>query len=220
MCYGDQMKHIILHDLYAELEGAAVEFWLTYRGPLKATQRDPRTGSSIKQKHWHLKHAMREQFHWQLKAVWESHPVLLAKRQDESSMICAAKLADEFKIPPWSFVPLVMDRLDVLCGIDIVMLRLDHPGDSVWSGDIDNRVKTIIDALEVPGAHSGYADLPFEGEINPLYCLLENDQLLTSISVETGRLLKAPDGVDPSWADVSIRVRIKPENVTMLNLGL
>jgi len=135
-------------------------------------------------------------------------------------MLNIQRLSNEFKIPPWSFVPLVTCQLDVLCGLEITLLRKDHPGSSIWSGDIDNRIKTIIDALEVPDANSGYADIEPDEALNPLFCLLQNDQLLTSVAVETGRLLDPLANEDQSYAHISIRVRIRPEKVTMLNLGL
>jgi hypothetical protein len=162
---------------------------------------------------------MRQQFHPQLKAVWATHQLLIAKQSEPTSMLNTERLAGEYKVPPWSFVPLVTEQIRVLCGLEIVLLRLDHPGSSIWSGDIDNRIKTIIDALEVPDANAGYADLPLEADRDPLYCLLENDKLLTSVSVETGRLLNY-SGTEQSHAEANIRVRIRPDTVTELNLGL
>lgn len=204
----DRRQYVLLADLYGELEGDGVmEFWLTYRGPLKATQRDPMPGSAVKAAHWKLKHDMRKQFHTQIKGVWESHPLLKAKQSHATSALNAENLASQYKLPPWSFVPLVTLDLEVLCGLEIVLLRQDHPGSSIWSGDIDNRVKTLIDALEVPDANSGYADIASDDSINPLYCLLGNDKLLTSVSVETGRLLNY-SGTDQSWAEVTVRVRV------------
>jgi hypothetical protein len=44
-----------------------MEFRLTYRGLLRATQRDPQPGTDTRTKHWSLKHQMRLDFHNQLK---------------------------------------------------------------------------------------------------------------------------------------------------------
>lgn len=212
----------MLDYLNGELEGdVPLDFYLSYRGPLKATQRDPKDGTIVKTAHWNLKHEIRLAFHVQLRKIWESHKLLKSKSSEQGSMLNVTDLARDFTIGPWSFVPLVTDKLEVLCGLKMTLLRLDHPGSSLWSGDIDNRVKTLIDALEVPDANSGYStDIPLDPTVGPLYCLLANDKLLTSLSVETGQLLSAPHNVEQSWAELSIHVHIKPENVTMLNIGL
>ncbi len=171
--------------------------------------------------HWPLKHQIRQQLHPQLKAIWDAHPLLKQKRDEVGSLLNTEKLAADRRIPPWRFVPLVTEELQVACEIEFLLLRRDHPGSSIWSGDPDNRVKTIIDALEVPDINSGYAaDIPLDASFNPLYCLVANDRLVTSVSIKTGQLLAPPPVDEQSWADVNMKVVIKPINVTMLNLGL
>lgn len=213
---------VLLDDPHAGWGGeGSVEFRLVYRGPLRATQRDPAAGTNQKAAHWQLKHEMRLQFHRQLLSVWENHPLLRIKRGEDLSALNTADLANSYRIPPWSFVPLVTSELQVVCGLEIVLLRRDHPGSSVWSGDMDNRVKTLIDALEVPDAHCGYSsDIPLDKACSPLYCLLEEDKLLSRVSVETDRLHDYPDGADLSYAEIQMKVSVTPLNVTMLNIGL
>lgn len=214
-------RFVLLDDTYGDLIGdPLLDFRLSYRGPLRATQRDPKEGTALKVAHWKLKHDMRLAFHRQLSTIWNTQPTLVESKAQDTSVLNIDTLARTYSIPPWSFVPLVTPQLQMFCGLEITLLRLDHPGDSVWSGDVDNRVKTIIDALDVPTANGGYADIPLDPAVSPLFCLLATDKLLTSVSVETGRLLDAPTGVDQSWAEVTIHVRITPENVTLLNLGL
>jgi hypothetical protein len=198
-----------------------VEFFLNYRGPLRATQRDPKEGTSIKAAHWQLKHLMRKGFHRSLKRHWELTPFLMNAQQPpvDTKPYHIERLAQEFQISPWGFVPLVTGRLQLLTTIDIWIQRLDNASSSVWSGDVDNRVKTIIDALEVPSANDGYASLTPEAGEQPFFCLLENDKYLNNVAVETSALLDAPDGADQSYADVRIRVRIRPDNLTLSNIG-
>jgi len=198
-----------------------MDFRLIYRGSLKATQRDPVPGSVQRSAHWQLKHRMRREFHRQLKTIWNINKVLLDKKDDDGSILGINRLALAHQVPPWSFVPLVTSELQMLCGLDFLLLRRDHPGSSVWSGDMDNRIKTLIDALEVPDEQSGYgADIPIESDYNPMFCLVQSDKLVTSLSVETARLLDAPPEADTSYAEVHIHVRLRPENVTLLNIGL
>ena len=211
----------MLDDLYGDLaKDVALDFHLTYRGPLRPTQNDPKPGTPTLTSKWNLKHDMRLQFHEQLKALWEIHPLLAEKGAKSGGLLSKQRLSEQNSIPPWNFVPLVIPELEVFCGLEINLLRLDHPGDSVWAGDVDNRIKTLIDALTVPTANANYANIKPQGACNPLYVLFQTDKIMTSLSVETGRLLKAPPDSDESYAELTIRVKIKPENVTMLNLGL
>jgi hypothetical protein len=89
----------------------------------------------------------------------------------------------------------------------------------VIRGDIDNRLKTIIDALRLPGNAKelvGY-ETPAEGE-DPFYCLLEDDKQVTQLSVETDTLLD-PLKNDKFFVRLVITVDIHPYYVTMFNLS-
>ena len=48
----------------------------------------------------------------------------------------------------FNFVPLVTKELDLICSLDILLLRPRVTIDSAWTGDVDNRLKTLIDALQ------------------------------------------------------------------------
>lgn len=166
-----------------------------------------------------MKHEMRRQFHRQLKRLWETRGFL---RENQSASdpkpYHAATLASGLaQIPPWSFVPLVTEQLSLRTKIDITVLRLDHPHLNLWSfdgGDVDNRVKTIIDALRVPGASDGYAQLVPEAGENPLYVLSEADELFDAVSAETDHLLDPMPPkdvtVDASYAEIVIAVTMWP----------
>jgi hypothetical protein len=215
-------RRVFLDDPYNDpIEGEHVEFRLLYRGPLRATQRDPQPGSNAPTRHWQLKHKMRLAFSRQLRAIWRDTPFLAQNQKpDGSKAYHIERLAANNQVPPWKFVPLVTHELQLLCGIDVVLLRLDHPGGPIWSGDVDNRLKTIVDALKMPGASDGYVQISEGLETdNPLFCLLEDDKLLSSAAVETAKLLDAPDEADQAYANVSITVRIRPENLIMGNIG-
>jgi hypothetical protein len=124
-------------------------------------------------------------------------------------------LAQKFAYGGFRFVPLVTRDLTLACGIDILFLRPDSPGGAVInSGDLDNRLKTLFDALRVPSPGEMNSKLtPQEGE-SPFYCLLEDDRLITKVSVETDILLQ-PVGAksnryDPNDARLVITVRLRP----------
>jgi hypothetical protein len=48
------------------------------------------------------------------------------------------------------FAPLVTDKLHLICDLKVTMLRPGEPGGVISVGDIDNRLKTLFDALSIP----------------------------------------------------------------------
>lgn len=55
---------------------------------------------------------------------------------------------------------------------------------------MDNRLKTLFDSLSIPNADQIVDDPDLE---EPIYCLLEDDRLISGLSVETDRLLHMPN---------------------------
>jgi len=111
--------------------------------------------------------------------------------------------------------------MSLLCSVHILFLRPDVPGGVIRSGDIDNRMKTIFDALRMPSGKDelGGYDTPSKGE-DPFFCLLEDDSLISQASIETDTLLQ-PTG--PDWeandARLVLTVRLSPYRVTWGNIG-
>lgn len=90
----------------------------------------------------------------------------------------------------------------------------------IHRGDLDNRLKTLIDALRFPGTpqEAGGAN-PQAGE-DPFFCLLEKDDYVTGLTVETDRLLDANlHGEDESTVNLVISVEIRPYYTTAFNLS-
>ena len=85
-----------------------------------------------------------------------------------------------------SFVPLVRESLALKCGLKILFLRKEEPGRVYQGGDLDNRLKTLFDALAVPNCDQIVPDPTID---DPIHCLLEDDALVSGVSVETHRLL-------------------------------
>jgi hypothetical protein len=77
-----------------------------------------------------------------------------------------------------------------VASLEITMLRPEAPGHVITQGgDIDNRLKTLLDSLQVPKLDQlTSSDTPNSDE-TPFYCLVEDDNLITSLSVTTDRLL-------------------------------
>lgn len=206
-----------------------MEFRLTYEGPLFSTQRDP-VGQQRDPRADH-KHNLRKVFHDQLKRLWETTPALMQHQHDggifvldrafASSKPASTKmeLSNRHAMYGFNFVPLVTFDLDLLCGIDILFLRPDRPGSVVWGGDLDNRLKTLLDALKVPDAGENYVGRQPDADEQPFFVLLEDDKLITKVGIETDRMLEhVGESEDAANVRLVITVRVKPFEMTPWNL--
>jgi len=110
------------------------------------------------------------------------------------------------------FTAIVNQFFQFRAKLDILILKPEQPGGIVLSGgDIDNRLKTLFDAMTRPAANQ---DVPRnwipQSEEKPLHCLLEDDALITSVSVRTSRLLNP---VRPTNVKVIVDVSVSTRNV-------
>jgi hypothetical protein len=192
-----------------------MQFRLTYEGPLRTTQRDPENGQ--RDPRAGHKHDIRQAFHVQLKRLWAvnrnlngspTEGAILLESSPDPPPRDVAELAKHFDMFGWNFVPLVTESLCLICGLDILLLRPGEPGGVVNAGDIDNRLKTLFDALAIPNAHDRYIDRTASEDEKPFYCLLENDKLITSVAVETDTMLQ-PIGQKLDAGDVRLVINVK-----------
>jgi hypothetical protein len=191
-----------------------MQFRLTYEGLLLAG-----TSSNPRAQH---KHEIRRIFHPQLRRLWEISPHLSGMRHPPLNLVELNRGKDESRVDglaeKWArcgyhFVPLVTEDLSVSeCALDILFLRPDAPGSLISSGDIDNRLKVLFDALRMPSdaGELGGFDTPGKDE-NPFFCLLQDDKLITKVSVETDVLLQPVNAI-PNANDcrLIITVRVQP----------
>jgi hypothetical protein len=76
------------------------------------------------------------------------------------------------------------------CELKILFLRREEPGSLILqAGDLDNRLKTLFDALRVPTEQELIED---KDPTDPIFCLLESDAMITGLSIKTDRLLTGP----------------------------
>ena len=206
-----------------------MEFRLTYEGPLPATQRNE--VGSVRSLKLQRKHDIRRTFHLQLKRLWEITPFLNTGARSGSSALITEEsegpidlaretLAAKYGQDPWGFVPLVTAQLNLICALDILMLRPHAPGDVISAGDLDNRLKTLFDALRIPVPNERYSGRsPADDEKPYFYCLLEDDKLVTKVSVETDQLLEfVSSGANPDDVRLVITVRLRPYEMTLDNM--
>ena len=179
---------------------------LTYQGLLLGAN-----GKNTRAAH---KHEIRVALHRQLRHHWEIHPYLSkvalqdAENPSKYHMILPF-MEEKYSRFGWRFVPLVTEFFKVRCSIQILLLRPDLPGSIIRSGDIDNRLKTLFDALRLPQSvdELGGADAPSTEEL-PLYCLLEDDRLIDHVSVETDVLLQPVSTTNPTKNDVRVIITV------------
>lgn len=219
---------VLLDDPYNQPdEGCFMQFRLTYEGLLLATQRDPLTGQQDKR--GSHKHDIRQVFHAQLKRFWEIVPYLKEGGGSGPSALVTGgvpilpqdmnSIAERHSLYGWNFVPLVTQELNLLCGLDILFLRPDRPGVVLRSGDIDNRLKTLFDALRIPEANESYHERGRGPDEQPFFCLLEDDKLITKVSVETDQLLQfVTPRRDMNEVRLVITVTLRPYELHLGNM--
>jgi hypothetical protein len=100
-------------------------------------------------------------------------------------------IADDHQCCGGRFVPLISETGGFTCALNILFLRRDGPGNLIANGgDVDNRIKVLLDGLRMPKTMSELGNLAIDQETeNPFFCLLEDDALITSIAVNTDRLI-------------------------------
>jgi len=175
-----------------------MEFRLTYDGPLKAA-------AGVTEKH-----KLRMAFHNQLKLLWKQIP--LKDRSDLLKSPAEARRASILTdVAGFTFAPLVCERLSLICELNIILLRPEAPGSVITQGgDIDNRLKTLFDSLRMPKNLNELPSGMLPSDIdNPFFCLLEDDNLITKVSVTTDRLLRE----DSQQNDVLLVIHIVTKRV-------
>lgn len=191
-----------------------MQFRLLYDGPLKAATQ---SNSRVKEKH-----AIRKELHKQLAELF-----ILKSNDPKFQYLKTTVLPNEkvvptnqstdwpirFKIFDFHFGPLVTRGFDLTCGLNILFLRRDSPGKVISGGDIDNRLKTLFDALSIPNG-SQIVGTP-ESDESPFFCLLEDDSLITEVRVETDRLL-TPLPADKNENDVVLVIGVEVKGWTEL----
>jgi len=162
-----------------------MEFRLIYEGQL------PSNGNV------QVKHEIRKHFHVQLAELWEKHRALQLATERYSlgsggSGTLLNKIARKFELEGYHFVKLInVKPFGLVCELDILFMRRGVPGKLVMpGGDIDNRIKTVLDALRVPHDKNEVVGTPDAHEQPYFFCLLEDDALVTRININTDRLLK------------------------------
>lgn len=170
-----------------------MRFTLTYSGDLRANARPDH------------KHDLRKAFHKQLVMLWQQQPLVDNRWWFDGSKSKATVNLNR-EIGEFKFVPLVSPDLHLICELEIFMLRPGAPGAIITQGgDIDNRLKTLFDALRIPQNESELPrGVPPEANETPFFCLLEDDVLISAVSVQTDRLLMPTTSTATVHLDIQV----------------
>lgn len=181
-------------------QGGLVKFRLVYDGQLPSASNNSRKKQ---------KHDIRKSVHQQLRQFIKMRASVEGRHGIKSKTM---------QIRDFQFVPLVTKEHAVFCHLDILFLRSGPPGSIVFGGDLDNRLKTLFDALRVPHNENELPPNAVPDEDERVFrCLLEDDSLITGHSVTTDRLLAAPEKQDD--VRLIIQVQIEPVVRGEGNLG-
>ena len=196
-----------------------MEFFLRYQGLVPSSSKsDSRTKE---------KDHIRRKISPQLEDLWKSHPHLKTLMPDainnefavKGSSLIDRKTNNEatnfghLSLRGKKFIPLIVRAKRWICELKITFLRRHAPGDILSGGDIDNRLKTLFDALRIPYDQSELPESLRNGDSELCFCLLEDDALISAVSIETERLWgPLADQAKESDVDILIRVTIKKYN--------
>ena len=146
--------------------------------------------------------------------------IIVAYPNDKNAKTWLEHLADNHvRCNGNRFVPLVREEGGFTCALEILFLRRDEPGGVITSGgDIDNRIKVLFDGLTMPAEVKQLGGYPIEADEDPFFCLLENDKLVTGVSVTTDRLL-VPLESEEHINDVELIIHVTVVNPSAIFAG-
>ena len=158
-----------------------MRFTLIYQGRLLAKS----VGDNSRVMH---EHEIRKQIHKQLAVLWRVQYPLPGIAAGLASHIAGPQRSARPMIEAlccekgaFCFVPLVSTHMGLVSRLDIQFLRRENPGEIVrHGGDLDNRLKTLFDALRIPDV-VGDNQKPEQCETPFFFCLLEDDALITGL---------------------------------------
>lgn len=208
-----------------------VEFRLLYSGRLLGAKKNDTRASE--------KHAIRREFHPQLRRLWSSKFMLrrMARQlgpnwihdhfpnmqefynsrkgmsEDEERVELEQfglnHLGEKWQRCGYKFIPLVTEDLFLRCSLDFLVLRPEEPRLIMQSGDLDAKIKTVFDALRLPSNLAETGGTGPQEDETPFYCLLEDDKLISEIRVTSDELLLLPKERAVNAHDVFLVIHVR-----------
>lgn len=154
------------------------------------------------------KHDIRKKLHVQLETLWKQPPLSMRPKLLEMH-----STPDDYSVirplGAYKFAPLITAGMNTIAELSVTLMRPEAPGNLITQGgDIDNRLKTLFDALTMPRQMNALPTVaPASGE-DPFFCLLEDDNLVTSLTVRTEQLLIPNMKQNDVIASIAVRTRV------------
>lgn len=231
-------------DMVSDGWGPEMMFRLVYFGPVR-----PHKPGMDMLRH---KQRIRNAFHRQLEQLWSTNEILTHSMTTSDEFHSLSKppierVSDVFYVSSdthkartlldvllecysdkctnnngYRWAPLVLQTYSLSCELDILMMFRGHKPGPIEYGDLDSRVKTIIDALKQPEPQN-IVDAPREPS-RPYFVLLQDDKLVSRLTVETDTLYlpwkRKMRTLEPNdrLVNVVVTVTLKPYRADIFNL--
>jgi len=181
-----------------------IEFTLVYSGELRPNANPLQ------------KHALRQVFHRQLRYLWD-HPAKMAPGALSSARPDISRPDFSKPVGHFRFVPVISENGLNVAEVQITLMQTEAAGSIITrTGDIDNRLKSLFDSMKVPTSAELPADVKPNVDEEPFFCVLEDDHLITSVAVDTKRLLEPTVAI----AHVQLLVTIRGRHVSEFGIWL
>ena len=202
-----------------------MEFTIHYRGPLLGAQSDNRVKEKQK---------VRLALSPQLGEFWGRDPRF--NFHDLNKLQIVNTKAGRIDIPRpikgqegfhyqytlggFCFIPLITKALEADCALNIRFHRPQDAGSIIYAdGDLDNKLKVLFDALRIPREMTELGkSTPEQNSDNRVFCLLEDDGLITRLTIDSKRLLGPPR--EPNYVELEIDVTITAVTPMVGNIDL
>jgi len=188
-----------------------MRFTLTFDGDLPSTgnAKQPLRRTKL-EAIWAIRHAISGQ----LDSLWEHHHLLVG-RGDVETRATAYAVSQPILRHGHQFLAIVRSVLLLKCELDIQMLTNHAPVSLITrAGDLDNRIKTLVDALRVPRDQHELTGATIPPGLYP--CLMEDDAVVTGFRLTTDRYLACPSQ-SLQHVRLHIGVTITPTEITSTN---
>ena len=171
----------------------AFKFVLTYDGELQ-------TGSKLDQRR-----RVREQLAPQLAELWTYRPLADLRKYALDPLGSQSFIQDVGGV---SFACAIHNALHLRAELDVLVLSREANHVKAMSrGDVDNRLKSLLDGLRRPQQPQELGGITPPTNGDPFHCLLDDDALVSRVSINTGRLLGPQE--NPSASRVLITVTVE-----------
>lgn len=174
-----------------------MEFCLHYYGKLKS--RDNAAGKQL----------IRQYLHPQIKALCRSDQFANTFEGDIKGNRSTKEQPMYVQHNEKRYWFLISEYLKTVVDLNITILVPHQVGRIIQNGgDIDNRIKTLFDALRVPAVTS---EIPssdsFNYTIGGMYCLLQDDKLINRVSIQSYQD-HAPEDADSVKCLIEVKTKI------------